>query len=727
MRQKIRVSGIVQGVGFRPFVYNLARRLKLTGWVCNDGAGVLIEAQGADLEHFTHVLTDNAPPLARVDDVVASRIEDVTDEEVFAIDLSGGGEVLTAIGPDTAVCQDCLDEILNPQDRRAGYPFVTCTHCGPRYTITHKLPYDRPNTSMAGFTQCPECQAEYDDPLDRRFHAQPNACPTCGPQMSMATCEIARRLMAGEILAIKGLGGFHLVCDASNGEAIATLRERKDREEKPFAVMVKDVERAKAFVEMNSVEEALLVSRERPIVLMRRKPESGLAEGIAPGLQWLGVMLPYTPLHHLIFAEDEGLALVMTSANPGGEPLVIDNGEAEERLGGIADAIVDHDRDILVRADDSVLRVIDGAPTFIRRARGYVPVSIKLPRSVPSVLAVGGYLKNTICVTRGDEAFLSQHIGDLDTPKGLRFFEESVEHLLGILKVEPEWVAHDLHPDFHNTRFAQGFGKPLMPVQHHHAHGAAVMAEYGLEESVLALCLDGFGLGEDGGAWGGELLRIDPSGYERLGSLSPLKQPGGDVAAREPWRMGAAALHAMGKENEVVKKYNNIKESPMLLQVMDRGINCPETSSCGRLFDAACGLLGVKPKASFEGQAPMLVEGMVTKPRVLEGGWEIDGGVLSLMPTLATLSDCDEVEGANLFHGTLIAALVEWVGSAVERTELQTIVLSGGCFLNAVLVEGLLEGLRQQGFNPLIARQAPTNDGGISLGQAWVTAMKVGK
>ena len=724
MRRKIRVSGIVQGVGFRPFVYNLARDLGLSGWVRNDGAGVLIEVQGEDLDAFVRRLESDAPPLARVDGVAVDGIAGHIDETGFVIDLSGGGAVMTAIGPDTAVCADCLAEILNPKDRRAGYPFVTCTHCGPRYTITRKLPYDRPNTSMAGFVQCPTCQAEYDDPADRRFHAQPNGCPDCGPAMTMKTSEIVERIKSGQILAIKGLGGFHLACDAGNEAAVSALRERKDREEKPFAVMVKDVSAAKALVEMGETEEQLLSGRERPIVLMRKKPDTGLAEGIAPGLQWLGVMLPYTPLHHLMFAEDPSLVVVMTSANPGGEPLVVGNREAEDRLGGIADAIAAHDRDIVVRADDSVMRVIDGAPTFIRRARGYVPVSIKLPRPVPPILAVGGYLKNTVCVTRGDEAFLSQHIGDLDTPKGLRFFEETVTHLLDILEVEPELVAHDLHPDFHSTRFAQSLGKPTLPVQHHHAHGAAVMAEAGLEEPVLALCLDGFGLGGDGGAWGGELLRIDRQGFERIGHLAPLKQPGGDLAAREPWRMGSAVLHALGKASDIQIKYRENNGSQMISQVLDKGVNCPETSSCGRLFDAAAGLLGVKPKASFEGQAPMLVEGMVSAPKVLEGGWRVDNGVMSMLPTLAALAESNPEEGANLFHGTLVAALTDWLVWAARQTGLKTVCLNGGCFLNAVLVEGLTQSLREQGLTPLIARQSPPNDGGISLGQAWIAAMR---
>ena len=725
MRRRIRVGGIVQGVGFRPFVHGLAHRLAVTGWVRNDGRGVLIEVQGEDyaLDLFTAALQAEAPPLAKIDGVAVDDIAEVAGEQGFVIDLSQGGEVLTAIGPDTAVCDDCLADILDPQNRRAGYPFVTCTHCGPRYTITAKLPYDRSNTSMAGFALCSDCQAEYDDPADRRFHAQPNACSVCGPRMSMETAEIVGRLKAGEVLAIKGLGGFHLACDARNGEAVAMLRGRKDREEKPFAVMVADLQKAKGLVEMGEAEEALLTGRERPIVLMRKKSGNGLVEGIAPGLQWLGVMLPYTPLHHLIFAEAPEMALVMTSANPGGEPLVIANGEARQRLEGIADAIADHDRDILVRTDDSVVRVIDGAPTFIRRARGYVPVAIKLPRSAPPILAVGGHLKNTICVTRGDQAFLSQHIGDLDTPKGLLFFEETVAHLLSILEVEPELVAHDLHPDFHATRFAQTMGKETVSVQHHHAHGAAVMAERGLEEPVLALCLDGFGLGGDGGAWGGELLRIDPQGYERLGHLSPLKQPGGDLAAREPWRMGAAALHAMGKGDEIDRKYNQFNESRLIAKIMDKELNSPETSSCGRLFDAACGLLGVKPKASFEGQAPMLVEGMVTDPKVVDEGWEIEAGVLSLMPTLAALVDCQEREGANLFHGTLVAALADWVVRASSETGIKTVVLSGGCFLNAVLVEGVLSALRESGVAAVIPRQAPPNDGGLSLGQAWVAAM----
>jgi len=734
---RIRVTGVVQGVGFRPFVWRLANDLRLAGWVRNDAAGVEIHAEGAALDSFVARLKTEAPPLARVDAITLQPIA-VEGHAGFAIVESAGGRVSTAIGHDTATCPDCLAELFDPANRRYRHPFITCTHCGPRYTVTRRLPYDRPQTSLAPFPFCPDCQREYTDPADRRFHAETTCCPQCGPRLALldaaggplegdpivATLAL---LQAGRIVAIKGLGGFHLACDARNAATVATLRERKQREEKPFAVMLGNVEVARRYAKVGAGGTALLESPERPIVLLEKYVE---LPGIAPGLSEIGLMLPATPIQFLLFHDAPELALVMTSANPHGEPLVIGNDEALQRLTGIADAFLLHDRDIVVRCDDSVRR---GAG-FVRRARGYVPRALKLPRAVPEMLAVGGWFKNTVCVTRGDEAFVSQHIGDLDNAAACGFFEESVAHLLHILDVAPEIVAHDLHPDFHSTRFAAAFaaerGIPAVGVQHHHAHIAAVCAEHGVTEPVLGLALDGVGLGTDGTAWGGELLRVHGAGCERLGHLRPLALPGGDVAAREPWRMAAAALHALGRRDEIVGRFAAEPAAAMVATMLERGINSPRTSSAGRLFDAAAGLLGVRHRASFEGQAAMLLEGLAARQGSgvpLADGWCIADGQLDLYPLLSHLArsgDKERVRAAAEFHATLAAALVDWVVVAAERTGIRTVAAAGGCLLNRLLSSALRSGLAVQGLELLEARVLPPNDGGLALGQAWVAAIK---
>ncbi|WP_247871893.1 carbamoyltransferase HypF [Azospirillum sp. TSO35-2] len=745
-RLRIRVRGRVQGVGFRPHVHALARRFGLTGWVLNDARGVLLEVQGADADAFRAALVDEAPPLARIDAVDAEALAPIHGENAFVIRHSEtGGAIATGIGPDATVCPACLAELFDPADRRYRYAFLNCTHCGPRYTITRRLPYDRPQTAMAGFPLCPACAAEYADPADRRFHAQPTACPVCGPRLSHPPEAILAALRAGMIVAIKGLGGFHLACDATRADAVERLRRVKQRNGKPFALMVANAASAARHVDLDADERRLLEGIARPIVLLRRRDDGpalaqdfarGLAPDIAPGLAWLGVMLPYTPLHHLLFheaagrpdgtgwlAEPQDLTLVMTSANPGGEPLAIGNAEAAERLAGIADLIVDHDRDIVIRADDSVVRKLAGAPAFLRRGRGYVPEPIRLARPVPPILAVGGHLKNTVCVTRGDEAFLSQHIGDLDNAATLEFLEETVAHLLHVLGVQPVAVAHDRHPDFHSTRFAERSGLPAIAVQHHHAHVAAVMAEHRVEGPALGLALDGFGLGDDGGSWGGEMLLVDGSTAERIGRFAPLAQPGGDVAARQPWRMATAALVRMGRADEVVPRFAGHGPAEGVRRMIERGINAPLTSSCGRWFDAACGLLGVRAVAGFEGEAPMALESLVRRPRVADGAWRIDGDELDLTPLLERLlTVADAVEGAELFHGTLTAALVAWTLPQLQARGLRRVVLSGGCLMNAVLAEGLVAGFQAAGVAALLPRLAPANDGGLSLGQAWAAS-----
>ena len=756
-RRRIEVRGIVQGVGFRPFVYRVAVELGLDGWVRNDASGVTIEVEGepARVERMVARVRAEAPRRARIDDIAQTECAPVVPGPGFLILDSGGGHAATAIGPDSAVCADCRSELFDPGDRRYRYAFTNCTNCGPRYTITQRLPYDRATTSMAAFAQCPACRVEYTSPRDRRFHAEPNACPECGPRLQFLdstgehvagidpVAATVARLARGEIVAIKGLGGFHLACNARDATAVARLRARKAREEKPFAVMVANVASVLRWAEARPRESALLDSPERPVVLLRKLDDADLhLPGVAPGLAWLGAMLPYTPLHYLLFHEAAGrppgtdwladpqdLVLVMTSANPGGEPLVTGNDEALARLGGIADAFLVHDRRIVIRCDDSVVRAAAAGPQFIRRARGYTPLAVKLAAPGPSVAAVGGWYKNTVCVTRGDEAFVSQHIGDMDNAPTCAAFEEALEHLVAILDVRPDIVAHDLHPDFFSTRHAVALGRrwgvPQVGVQHHHAHIAAVLAEHKVTTPVLGLALDGVGLGNDGSAWGGELLRVDGARCERLGRLRPLCLPGGDRAAREPWRMAAAALALAGSHAEIAARFAGEPAAFTVAEMLARNVNAPQTSSMGRWFDAAAGLLEVRRRSAFEGQAAMLLEGLAER----HGAVAADpllfaltaANELDLVPLAARLAlERDAAFGAALFHATVIAGLAAWVARASRKHGITTVACGGGCFLNAILARGLSEALLAAGIAMLEAHAVPPNDGGLSLGQAWV-------
>ncbi len=765
-RRAIRVRGAVQGVGFRPFVYRLAHELGLAGWVFNDAEGVAIEVQGPAnaLATFELRLRSDAPPLSRVQSLSVVGKPLASAEAAFQILASRRGAVRTSIPPDAAPCDACLAELFDPADRRHRYAFINCTQCGPRYTITHALPYDRAMTSMNSFALCAACRREYTDPLQRRFHAEPNACPDCGPALSLVDAErraidgdpIAATLAllrAGRIVAIKSAGGFQLACDARNAVAVAELRRRKHREGRPFAVMAANLPSALAWVDAAGEEQALLQGAERPIVLLPlRDDRPDALAGVAPGLQVLGLMLPSTPLHHLLFHEAAGrpadtawlkheqpLLLVMTSANPGGEPLVIDNSEAMLRLESIADALLMHDRDIVARCDDSVLRWAGGAPQFIRRARGYTPCPIKLPRPGPSVLTTGAWLKNTICITRGDEAFVSPHIGDLDNAASCEALVEMADHLCAVLDVRPQAMAHDLHPDFFSTRFALDFAAarslPAFAVQHHHAHIAAVAAEHGEREPLLGLALDGIGLGSDGGAWGGELLRVDGASFERLGHLAPLALPGGDAAAREPWRMAAAALAGIGRAAEIETRFAAQPAAAAVASMLAKGIRCPPTTSLGRCFDAAAGLLRVRDVVAYEGEAPMLLEALAGRAKVFVPTSDLsvlvrlgDDGVLDPSPLLARLADTsDTAQGAALFHHALADGLARWLQQAADRSGLRTVALGGGCFLNALLTKLLIPRLEAQGMRVLQARQAPPNDGGIALGQAWVALCRMSK
>jgi hydrogenase maturation protein HypF len=751
---RIRVSGVVQGVGFRPFVWRHARNLGIVGWVRNDSAGVEIHAEGtaAVLHQLQGCLHEEAPPLARIDAITAQQATPVGLME-FSIIASSTGKLATAIGHDTAPCPACLAELFAPESRRWRHAFITCTHCGPRFTVTYRLPYDRPQTSLSPFPLCPDCQHEYANPADRRFHAETICCPVCGPQLSLLDMEgrplagdpIAATLallQSGKIVAIKGLGGFHLACDAHNPAAVASLRTRKQREEKPFALMIAAVPSAPTAVALGATDAILLASEERPILLVPKLPGADVRlTGIAPGLAELGLMLPATPMQYLLFHEAAGrptgidwlnqpqpLILVMTSANPHGEPLVIENDEAMTRLVGIADAFLLHDRAIAVRCDDSVRRV----NSMVRRARGFTPKAIKLTRSgTASVMAVGGWYKNTICVTRGNEAFVSQHIGDLDNAATCNFFEETVAHQLHMLDVTPIAVVHDRHPDFHSTRFAARFAAqhciPALGIQHHHAHIAAVCAEHGIDTPVLGLALDGVGLGSDGTAWGGELLLVDGMHSTRLGHFMPLPLPGGDVAAREPWRMAAAVLHVLGQQEAITRLFAAEPAASTLVQMLARDINCPKTSSAGRYFDAAAGLLNLHRRCSYEGQAAMRLEGLAmshgpTAP--MTGGWHIDAqGILDLRPLLQALATATPVQFAfmaSLFHATLARALLDWVERASKETGVTTVVGAGGCFHNRELSATLRTSLYQRELQFIEARVLPPNDGGLSLGQAWI-------
>ena len=768
-RSRAQVKGVVQGVGFRPFVYNLARALGLTGWVNNSAAGVELAVQGpapAVEEFFTRLLSQ-APPLAAIHEVSREDAAPEPGESEFVIQASRAGKRRTLISPDVAVCEACLAEMNDPADRRHGYAFINCTHCGPRYTIIQDLPYDRPQTTMRSFTLCPACRAEYEDPTDRRFHAQPNACPLCGPRLWLAdsagveldepdpVTAAVKALAAGQVLAVKGLGGFHLAVDAKNPAAVKRLRSRKLREEKPLAVMVADLAAARTLADLDDDSAQALTSRERPIVLVPLRHDAGLAPGVAPGNRLLGLMLPYTPLHHLLLAEAKrrGMdALVMTSGNISDEPICLDNEEAVCRLGESAQrgAIVDlmllHDRDIYLRSDDSVVRVVGGALRQMRRSRGFVPSPLILrpelvPPGCPPILAVGGQQKNTLCLLRGREAFVSQHVGDLDDLRTLDFFELTAGHLSRILEAKPKVVACDLHPDYLSSQWAARRGLPLVKVQHHHAHAVAVMAEHGLSGQVLGLSLDGTGYGDDAKVWGGELLLAGLAGYRRLGRLRPFSLPGGEAAVKQPWRVGLAlVIEALGGEEAAgldipLLRAHGDKLS-LINKMMARGLNTPRTSSMGRLFDGVAALCGLRFVAAYEGQAAVELEQAMTWPIKPGYGFALReaGGLLELdwAPALGQLVE-DVLAGSGpaqvsaRFHAGLLTGLAAWVRAAARVSGLGRVCLGGGCFMNACLLGDLPPLLMEAGLEVYSAAQAPSNDGGLSLGQAVAAAAAWGQ
>jgi len=748
------VRGVVQGVGFRPFVYNLARSLGLAGFVTNTAAGVELAVQGPEeaLDRFFHRLRNQPPPLAHITGLEQEEEPPRTGEREFRIRHSRSGRRRTLISPDVATCPDCLAELMDPADRRYRYPFINCTNCGPRYTIIKDLPYDRPQTTMAAFTMCPDCLAEYQDPGNRRFHAQPNACPRCGPRLWLSDprgreipCpdpvrEAAARLGRGQVLALKGLGGFHLAADAFNPGAVAELRRRKHREEKPLALMVPDLETAQRLVELDEPSRRALGGIQRPIVICPMRPGTGLAPAVNPGNRSLGLMLPYTPLHHLLMAEGF-TALVMTSGNLSEEPICLDNQEALERLGGIADCLLLHDRDIYLRSDDSVVRVVGGRLRQLRRSRGYVPVPLELapelvPAGCPPILALGAHLKNTLCLLRGRQAFLSQHVGDLENLETLEFFQLTAGHLARILEARPRLLACDLHPDYLSTGWAREQGLPLWQVQHHHAHALAVMAEHGLAGPVLALSLDGTGYGPDGTVWGGEMLACDRLGYRRLGRLEHLHLPGGEAAVRQPWRVGLALLRRLYGQKAAALDLELVRQKGRHLELwgrmMEKGLNTPRTSSLGRLFDAAAAICGLRQEAAYEGQAAVELEQALDPEE--KGAYAFalrrePGGLIILdwRPALRELVD-QAAAGVAIpllaarFHRGLLWALADWARAGARETGLDQVCLGGGCFLNAFLLERLPPLLREQGLAVFTPALVPAGDGGISLGQALAAA-----
>jgi hydrogenase maturation protein HypF len=756
-RRRIRYlfTGIVQGVGFRPFIYRIATNHRLGGFVCNTPEGVTLEVEGpaARLEKFSSDVLKSLPPAAEVSGISKSDVAVLGEPDFRIVASEQEGRKKVLISPDIATCADCLRELNDPEDRRYRYPFINCTHCGPRLTIIRDVPYDRENTSMACFALCPRCRAEYENPADRRFHAEPNACPVCGPGLWIADEQGARLadvptgpvekaaelLRAGRILAVKGLGGFHLAVDATDDEAVRRLRSRKYREEKPLAIMVKDIDAASRIAKIGRAERQLLLSPRRPIVLCRKRGDNAIASSVAPGVPNQGIMLPYTPLHHLLL-ENDFPALVMTSANQVDEPICIANREALSRLKGIADFYLLHNRDILVRCDDSVAAVAVKAPVLMRRSRGWAPKPVSLKRSYPEVLALGPQLKATLCILKGHLAYLSPHIGDLETPEARDFHRESLRLMERIAECRPDVIACDLHPAYWTTRLAEELPhSQIIYVQHHHAHIVSGMAENGLACDVIGLAMDGTGYGTDGTAWGGEFLAADEVDFRRAGYIRPYPLPGAEKAVKEPWRVAASLLRESfgGAWRDVARKLPlREKENHfgVLENMMAQGFNCPLTSSLGRVFDGVAAILGTRQAVSFEGQAAMeletLVAGRTKKSFPFELVRDGDGVVLDLRPLVRAIAE-ERIKGkdpaaiAAAFHRSIIGAIAAVTVAVRERTGLGKAVLSGGCFQNRVLLEGTVQALEEGGFTVYTHRLLPTNDGCIALGQAVVAAARL--
>lgn len=792
----VRVSGAVQGVGFRPFVHTLATSLDLAGEVRNTSAGVEVRVEGsaAALDAFVARLVDDAPPLALIEDLTWSATSPSGISGFSIASSKPGRHVDTLVTADAATCDDCLAEILDSRNRRYRYPFTNCTNCGPRFTITREVPYDRPGTTMSTFHMCIDCEREYNDPKDRRFHAQPNACSACGPQLGLrllrppapdggpalppatpvspiirgdgAIRETVALLLAGGIAAVKGLGGYHLACDATNAASVATLRARKHRDEKPFAVMVSSVDEARRYCDVSMAEATLLASTRRPIVILERSAgAAALADEIAPGMTTYGLFLPYTPLHHLLLS-DAGRPLVMTSGNLSDEPVAYQDEEAATRLAPLADALLAHDRPIHMRTDDSVARVFRSQPYLMRRSRGYAPLPVGFSGSSRQILAVGAHLKNTFCLTRGSRAFVSHHIGDLENLGTLRSLREGVDHFSRLFSLTPEAVVHDLHPDYLSSRFAREYARehdlPLIAVQHHEAHVASVMADARYEGPVIGVAFDGSGLGSDGTIWGGEFLAGTPGNFRRVAHLELVPLPGSDAAVREPWRMAVALLDHLFYGDDIdpaawvetdariaetvlaLPRGGELSERPwrLVLQAARRGIRTPLTSSVGRLFDGVSALLGLRHRAAYEGQAAILLEAAARRsfavtglpPPAARAPWLCDARHTPDLPAVLPVGPfvrgvLDELRAgtapdriAAQFHDSLAAATADLVVAMARQHTVQTVALGGGVFQNLLLLELLVGRLEAAGLRPLVHRAVPTNDGGLCLGQAEVAA-----
>lgn len=750
-RISINVQGVVQGVGFRPFVYNLARELNLKGWVNNTPLGVDLEIEGEpeSLEHFARRLIDDAPPLALIEETSFQHLEPANYTDFIIKESGSGQEKFTLISPDVATCPDCLAELKDTADRRYRYPFINCTNCGPRYTIIQDVPYDRPYTTMAEFPMCPDCLKEYQDPQNRRFHAQPNACPVCGPKVTLLDSQgvplqvadplaaAAGLLRQGKILAVKGLGGYHLACDALNEETVSRLRNSKNREAKPFALMIPELAKGKLYCHVSKEEEAVLTGNRRPIVLLRKKTDSPVAEAVAPNNRYLGVMLPYTPLHYLLFADGPEV-LVMTSGNSSGEAIEYLDGEALENLAGIADYILTHNRDIHIRADDSVLRVFRGQEMMLRRSRGYVPLPVKLPFKAEGILATGGELKNNLCLTKDNMAFMSQYIGDLESLSNILAFEQAVGHLQRMFNISPSVVAYDLHPGYTSSNYALDLpGLIKVPVQHHHAHIASCMAENGLVEDVIGVAFDGTGYGTDGTIWGGEFFTGSYQGFTRWAHLAQVPIAGGDAAVKQPWRMAVSHLIAL-KGPEVTKLplpafAGLAPEELRMVANMVTNRSKLLTSSAGRLFDAVAALLGVRQEISYEGQAAIELEQLAIEEydgrsygftlKQGERPWKICLDAMFNEMVEELLQNRPVQVMASRFHRTVVEFIAATCCQIRRETGLRKVALSGGVFQNIIITGQTVSRLEMEGFDVYTHSKVPANDGGIALGQAAVAAM----
>jgi hydrogenase maturation protein HypF len=738
---RLVIRGAVQGVGFRPFVYRLATELGLKGWVLNSAQGVFIEVEGAleKLQQFASRIEADKPPRAYIQSMEQSVLDPVGYADFEIRHSEATGEKSALILPDIATCPDCYREVFDPADRRYLYPFTNCTNCGPRYSIIEALPYDRPNTTMKAFVLCARCREEYENPRDRRFHAQPNACAECGPHLELwdaqgaclfshheALLRAAEAIREGHIVAVKGLGGFHLMVDAHNDAAVRRLRARKRREEKPFALMYPSLQMVKAHCEVNEAEERVLRSPEAPIVLLRRRAAEVVSHFVAPNNPYLGVMLAYTPLHHLLMRE-VNRPLVATSGNLSDEPICTDEREALHRLAGIADLFLVHNRPIARHVDDSVVRVLMGRELVLRRARGYAPLPVQVKQALPPSLAVGAHLKNTVALSVGNQVFLSQHIGDLETPQALQAFSRVIADVKHLWAHQPQAVACDMHPDYLSTQAAHKMGIPVVAVQHHLAHTLACMAENELTPPVLGICWDGTGYGEDGTIWGGEFLLITEEGYKRFAHLRLFRLPGGDRAIKEPRRCALGVLYELFGENafDLLGELFSTRERALLRRMLARPLNAPLTSSAGRLFDAVASIVGLRQVVHFEGQAAMELEFSLHEaktdesyPFVVQGNSAVPPLVLDwgamVHQILRDSADGDPTALVSTrFHNTLVEMMV----AVAKAAGAERIALSGGCFQNAYLTERAVRRLREEGFRPYWHQRVPPNDGGIALGQ----------